>query len=745
MEDPMLSRACALSCAAAVLVLVWMPATPFAARVPWQGVDIQRDRFGVPHILAQDWESAGYGFGWAQAEDHAAEMGRRYLAARGEAARVLGPSFADGDFAMRRLDNRNVARRAVAQQGQAFREWLRGFVAGLNAYVAARRATLPAWMPVIDEADVLANGRAGAVVEALRAPSWLTGATRPAPGAASHAYGGGRLADADDIGSNALALAGSRTTTGQPMLLGNPHLRWSQLYWEAHVRVRGRMDFYGSTLVGIPVLRAGFNDRLGYVQTNNAPDLEDIYALPLELQAATSGAPPPPARYRLDGTLHDIVTVPISIDVVQPDGRVETVTREFRRTALGPVIHETAEHAYVVRSMALDSWRYYEGFLDLAQSRSRREFMRSLGRGLVYQSNYTYADADGNVQYVWNARLPRRRDASIDYAGAVEPGVGTAWIGVHRLQDLPQSQNPPGGYVQNANNPPEFVSLRDRLGMARFPSYVERGPLGPRPQVALAALESRDRWSADDLLAMKFAPRMLVAERVVPDLLHAASALAERSADLDEALTVLGRWDLQVSASSRGAVLFQRAWDDYVKAVSVPWAQPFDPGRPLDTPAGLGDPATLLRTLEAAAGSVRSTFGSTDVAWGEANRFRANVLDLPGEGASGAYGVYRVMGFDTVPGGAGGTRIAGFTGDGRPLAGTGDAWILLVSFTRPVQAFSVLAYGQTTDPTSPHSRDQLALFASRRLRPVVFTEAHLAAQGTPRYRPGAPGAPPPRQ
>ena len=39
------------------------------------------------------------------------------------------------------------------------------------------------------------------------------------------------------------------------------------------------IDFYGSTLVGIPVLRAGFNDRLGFVTTNNAPDLDDVFAL----------------------------------------------------------------------------------------------------------------------------------------------------------------------------------------------------------------------------------------------------------------------------------------------------------------------------------------------------------------------------------------------------------------------------------------------------------------------------------
>ena len=62
-----------------------------------------------------------------------------------------------------------------------------------------------------------------------------------------------------------------------------------------------------------------------------------------------------------------------------------------------------------------------------------------------------------------------------------------------------------------------------------------------------------------------------------------------------------------------------------------------------------------------------------------------------------------------------------------PLAGFGDAWVLLVHFTRPVTAWSVLAYGQTTDLGSPHSRDQIRLFANHELRPVWFSEEAIAA------------------
>ena len=77
-------------------------------------------------------------------------------------------------------------------------------------------------------------------------------------------------------------LSGSRTTSGKTILLGNPHLSWSSRYWEAHIVVPGRLNFYGSTLVGLPWLRAGFNESLGYVQTNNAPDLSDVFLLPLD-------------------------------------------------------------------------------------------------------------------------------------------------------------------------------------------------------------------------------------------------------------------------------------------------------------------------------------------------------------------------------------------------------------------------------------------------------------------------------
>ena len=81
--------------------------------------------------------------------------------------------------------------------------------------------------------------------------------------------------------------------------------------------------------------------------------------------------------------------------------------------------------------------------------------------------------------------------------------------------------------------------------------------------------------------------------------------------------------------------------------------------------------------------------------------------------------------------------VLGFDGEfgGTRTANSGDAWVLLVHFTRPVMAWSVLAYGQTADLESPHSRDQIRLFANHELRPVWFSEDAIAANLERRYQP----------
>ena len=304
---------------------------------------------------------------------------------------------------------------------------------------------------------------------------------------------------------------------------------------------------------------------------------------------------------------------------------------------------------------------------------------------------------------------------------------------MHNVEDFPRVLNPPGGYLQNANNPPRFVSLRDPIDMSRFPQQIERGALGLRPQLALDLLEQKPAYSVQDVIDLKYSTRMLLAERVKRGVIEAVRTAVEPSDDAKAGADLLEAWDNTVSAASRGSVLFQRFWDLYSAAVRPPFATPWQEANPASTPFGIADPAAAVTHLEAAVRAVREQYGTPSVPWGDVHRFRAGTLDLPGDGATGTYGTFRVMTFAAADDPK--VRVAGHLPGRDTPVGFGDGWVLLVDFSKPGEAWSVLAYGQTTNADSPHSSDQLQLFADHKLRRAWYSEADIRANLRREYRP----------
>ncbi len=686
---------------------------------------IRRDTYGVPHITADTDEAAAFAMGFAVAEDHALEMGKLYLIARGEAARWFGPEYLDGDFAQKRMGNLEGARRTLEETGDGYRRWLHGFVTGVNHYAQLHRAALPEWFPTVTEADLIAFSHEGASSSAVRAP-------RAAGGEGGEGNDGGLTDPAGEIGSNALAISGARSTTGAPILLANPHLRWTAQYWEAQITVPGQINFYGSLTVGLAVLRAGFGDNIGYAQTNNNVDLVDHYAVPRD--------PGTPGNYVFKGKSTPFKRQTVRVDVLQPTGQVTTEERAYLATDFGPVVSQTA--AAVVVSRSADTWRFHEGYYDLYFAKDLASFMAILSRQLIPSSNFTYADGDGNIQYLWNSALPKRPDQSVDYLGVV-PGDDDRYFfdGVVPLSEVPRFLNPASGYVMNSNNPPWFATVRERLNPSKFPSYMEQGEPGLRPQQALHMLEAhKGRFSPEDIRKLKYTAHLLITDRVLPDLFAAGARVKSPSADLRNGLRILKAWDRQAAARSKGAVLFQAFWGLYERAAKPAFREPWSNDRVIETPTGLADPAKALAALEQAVALTRDDYGKPDVAWGEVNRYRFGDIDLPGHGGPQGFGQYTAQTFDAPKDPAVKQNLAGRSGapagGATPILGGGDGWVLLVNFTKPVRAQGVLAYGQSSDSSSKHSRDQIKLFAANKLRPIWFTEAEVKANLEREYRPG---------
>ena len=420
------------------------------------------------------------------------------------------------------------------------------------------------------------------------------------------------------------------------------------------------------------------------------------------------------------------------IEVRGDDGTLHEEQRIFWDSHLGPIVYRSRTRAFAVKSTRLDAFRYFEGFYVMSKARSLREWMAAARLNYVPTSNFTYADADGNILYLWNGQLPLR-DESKDYRLDVPADrPADIWTRLHPVGDLPRALNPRGGYIMNSNNPPRFVSLRDPIDMSRYPRSFERGPLALRPQLALTMIEERERFSPEDVIRLKYGTRVLLAERVKRGVIEAVGASQHAPQEARDGAAVLEAWDDHVTTESRGAVLFEGFWEKYSALTRTPFGTPWQEENPARTPAGIGDRAAAVAALADAVRATRQAYGSERVAWGEVNRFRIGETDLPGDGGNGTLGCYRVMRFDQLPGER--LRIAGNTGAER-LAGFGDAWILLVDFSNGVRARSVVAYGQSSSLESAHSRDQLRIFASHDLRPVWFREADVRAHVEREYHP----------
>ena len=683
---------------------------------PGHQAEIRRTTHGVPHIRAENLAAAAFALAWVQLEDHGPRVAVGLVRARGEMGRWFGRDSIESDFVARRT--RGIAIARYAELDADTRDVYEGFAAGVNRYVALHPSEFPAgFVPRVTGHDVAA--RDVTVASLAQARRFLA---RVDPAAARAARPGGDEppeAGVDPIeeGSNAWALAPSRTRSGRAILLRNPHLAWSAGYYEAHVTVPGQLDFYGDFRVGGPFgVVGGFNRDLGWATTNNAPDLEEIYALDVD-----------PAR--ADHYLFDGASLPLQRDLVTVDFRngdgLSTETREHWRTPLGPVIHRGGGKIHVLRAAQEDDNRAGEQFLRMMKASTIAQWKDAMRMRARVTSSFTYADRAGNILYLWNGAVPALPHAPGNDSMAV-PARRTAdvWTRYVPLDSLPQLLNPRGGYVHNENDAPYHTSMRAILDRSRFPANFPEPSFRLRSQLAEALIGNDRKLSLEDVVALKHSYRMLLADRVKADLVAAVRA-ASPSAPVSAAIAIIERWDNTTAPASRGGVLFELWWRRYTEGTIADsmFARPWTIAAPTTTPAGLRDPARAAGAFAWAVDETVKRHGAADVAWGDVHRVRLGPVDVPVGGCNGALGCFRVLNFRTDP-------------DGRRAVVGGDGWVLAVEFDDQPRAYSVLAYGQSPREDSPFHSDQAAMFARGEMKRVLWLDRDIEAGTIRRYRPG---------
>ena len=474
----------ALSGAAVWHRLLRRPLPKTRGRLEVAGIEgplqIDRDRWGVPHIEASDRHDLWFGQGFVHAQDRLWQMDFYRRVACGELSEIAGEHGLATDRLMRTLGLRHVAEREEGELDQGLRALLDAYCAGVNAGAASLRS-LPfefqilrlgfePWRP----ADILVLGKLLAFAlsgnwerELLRADMVralgpeLTVRLDPAypldnPIADQDRWSGDGTALAEQIdavrralgmtveasGSNNWAVSGSLSSTGGPLIAGDPHLSpgmpgiWHQISLQ-----EGDRSVAGAAMAGMPGVYMGQNDDVVWTFTNTVADVQDLFIERVEGE-----------RYLFEGNWRPLETRQESISV---KGRKEPVRLEVRLTHHGPIVNEAlgadSAEPLALSWVTLDEPTAHRGMFGLLDVASGAELVEMLSAHSTPVSSLIWADRAGSIGFKVVGRLPLRRGGCPDVP---KPGWSGEfeWDGAVPYAEMPASVDPPSGYLVTANN-----------------------------------------------------------------------------------------------------------------------------------------------------------------------------------------------------------------------------------------------------------------------------------------------------
>ena len=746
-------------------------------------VTVLFDDRGVPHIFATNEDDAWRALGFVVARDRLFQMEAQTRSASGRLTEWAGERALETDQESRALGLAWGAERKAAAYDRSSPAWqaLQAYADGVNAWIAQMRPRdLPLeyrllkarpikWEPIhsfyflarmsltLGLNDVtLRRLRAQSIVgkqaaDALfpvnspiqepiqpngqRAPRYdfselpPPGSPDSAAAVALHAQEQLLVALApprkdemsDAVGSNNWAVAPSRSSTGNALLAGDPHLDLTlpSVWYEMHIVVPGRIDAAGVGFPGMPGVVIGFNREVAWTFTNTGSDVNDFYAERVDNESN-------PSRYQVDGKWRDLEK---RVETYRAPGGKILATDTLFFTHRGPMRRLRGQWLSM-RWTAYEPSHEPDNFLSLSHTRSVNDWLYAMRDYVAPTQNGLVADKSGNIAIRSSGAYPIRpgdgrgdviRDGSLS---------SSDWVGFLPVEKFPSGLNPAQGFLASANQQP--VDPRQN------PAYMGSSWYSPwRAMQINSLLRSDSSVTPDDMRRFQTDPGSARADAFVPLFLAAAArqdSLGKADTKLRDAARLLSEWNRRYETTNRRAVIFEaamrdlaaRTWDELTDSAgatvadaagrvpetqillelarypsNVWWDNRRTPGRD-------DRDAILSASLSAGYDSVVARNGKPDSsAWLWSERRKAHVRHLLRIPALAAPRV-------SLQGGPG--TLNPSSGEGTQ----GASWRMVVELGPEMRAWAVYPGGQSGAPASKRYMDRLSQWATGQLEPVLF-------------------------
>lgn len=670
---------------------------PVAKETTGAAATVYRTEWGVPHIYSDSLEAAMYAFGYAEAEDRLDDILRNVRTALGRMAEAFGKAYVEKDYMLRVFQNPEVSQKAYENGPERIRLICDAFTAGINAYMTEHPDKVPEYGFELEPWHCIAVGRTmilqwplGTIQDELR----------------NRKENPGR-------GSNGWAIAPERSADNCAILLTDPHLTWRgiQVFYEARIKAE-ELDVNGHFIVGAPMMGLGHSANVGWACTTGGPDTSDVYELKVN--------PENPLQYELDGEWQQAEVVPIQFDV--KDG--EPFQRPAVYTVWGPYVDQPKDGAgYAGATPYLTSEGLLEQMYRMSTAENCEAFYEALGMNEFMEQNLIFADTDGNIQYVRTGRTPIRPEG-YDWSAPV-PGHTTAtkWLGITDIADLVQVKNPASGYMQNCNISPALMYPDSPMVPDKYPDYIYNvswDSMNPRGRRVLQLLGADDSVTEKEAIAFALDVYDLLAEPWQKALKAAIDTVGQEHMKDEDYKTAVGAmlaWDGTYRAESKGAPVI-KFWR--LRCENEVDVQAIAEGRELTE----ADQVKLVDLLKETVGAMKEQYGTIDLAWGDIHVLGRGDIYVGCSGIDYGRGPNKSNKSETL-------RDVGYRESedmpGKYVAYKGSVAMMLM-FMHPdgVKSFSVVPWGNSNDPASPHYMDQgRELYGPLRFKETCFKKEDL--------------------